>query len=763
MTDTFRENGRLAAFLFCVLFLAGAFAWWMSLAPVPLPVDAPLDRFSACRAIEHIKKTALEAHPGGSAANEKVYAYFEDQLKLLGVEYDMERPIMRRGRQTVERNGAILARIPGTASTGAFAVDAHFDSTPYGPGAADDLSGCAAMLETIRALKAGAPLRNDIIFCFSDREESAGKGGPSVFTNHEWFESVRALLGLETRGNSGPALMFETGDENGFLIRQMAQSDARPRATSIMFEVYRRMPFGSDFSRYKRKGVPGLNVAYIDDFCYYHTKLDNPEHVSLASLQHHGQYTLGLARQLGNVSLEETKAPNATYFNVLGSWMVVYPLSWGGPMAVAAALFMVFVLAYGLARKRLSVWGMLAGPGVYLLSSLVAFLATAPLGYLTFVQFREHALYRNNSLSLSFVLIGLGIFVLMTQRLRNRIRPQNLLAGMLVLWALLLAGLQVMFPGGAYAALWPLFFSTIGLIILLLSSDAAGPTDRALSLAALCALPGVVLLAPSLVAFSYTLTALATPALLFLILLLLSLLLPQMMLIPLRRQKRIGLALLVLGGLLYGYAFLSNTPSPERPRQNALAYAVNFDSGEAWWLSSDLKIDAWTRLFFPADTRRASVADITGTEDKRTYLRAQAPAPPFGKTVLEKRSDGVADGHRKLTLFVSSPRAAQLIDLILQSPVEVFSAKVFGVELDGGSKDWQVSLDTMPAEGGEIELELAPNVPARFLVREVSFSLPAFTDFPPRPDWMMTETNRALDRHKSVGSNHTYSSATFEF
>ena len=39
--------------------------------------------------------------------------------------------------------------------------------------------------------------------------------------------------------------MFETGRDNGFLIRQLA-SRIKPRATSFMFDFYDRMPFGSD-------------------------------------------------------------------------------------------------------------------------------------------------------------------------------------------------------------------------------------------------------------------------------------------------------------------------------------------------------------------------------------------------------------------------------------------------------------------------------------------------------------------------------------
>ena len=53
---------------------------------------------------------------------------------------------------------------------------AHYDSVPFGPGAADDGAGVVTLLETARALKAGPPLKNDVIFLFTDGEEAGGGG-----------------------------------------------------------------------------------------------------------------------------------------------------------------------------------------------------------------------------------------------------------------------------------------------------------------------------------------------------------------------------------------------------------------------------------------------------------------------------------------------------------------------------------------------------------------------------------------------------------
>jgi len=590
-----------------------------------------------------------------------------------------------------------------------------------------------------------------------------GTGGPGVFELHAWFKDVRAVLGLETRGTSGSALMFETGPKNGFLIRQMAKSDSRPRATSIMFDFYDRMPFGSDFNHYKGLGMPGLNVAYIDDFCHYHTKLDKPENVSLASLQHHGQYTLGMARQLGGVSMENPTAPDATYFNVVGSYMVVYPRSWGWTLAGIALALVAAVLVYGFAQGRLSILGMLAGIGVYLGAFVVAFVMTAPLSYVVYDILREHALYRNNSFTMATILIGIGLFVLFARLVRNRVRPQNLFAGTLVVWCVVTVVLQVVLPGGAYATTWPLYFLAGGLLALLLARNPDSPSGGALAIAAASALPAIFILVPAFVMFSYALTALAAPGLLGLVLLLVALFLPQLSLVPGRQQVVTGAGIVLAGFLTFGGAFLSNTPSPERPRQNVLSYGVNFDTGEAWWLSGDERIDSWLANFFNEQTPRVGIGDILGRDDSFTYWRAPAPMPPFGKTVLHVVEDRIENGRRYLKLFVDSPRDAQEIHLRVMSDVEVFASKVFGIELGGDKRNWHVHLDTVPFEGGELELEVEPGKPVTFEAREVSFALPEVAGFPPRPDDMMCTPNRVLDRRRDLRSNHTYSVCTYTF
>ena len=99
-----------------------------------------------------------------------------------------------------------------------------------------------------------------MIVLLNDGEE-AGLLGARVFSEeHPWAKDVGVALNFDARGNSGPSYMFETSDGNGWLIEQLARALPHPMATSLTGAVYRIMPNDTDFTIYKRHGMPGLEL-----------------------------------------------------------------------------------------------------------------------------------------------------------------------------------------------------------------------------------------------------------------------------------------------------------------------------------------------------------------------------------------------------------------------------------------------------------------------------------------------------------------------
>lgn len=739
-------------------FAGVLFACWMSLAPWPVPDSAPPGDFSAERAHRHIATVCTAPQPAGSLRNDEACRYIQNELATMGVETQLVHVYDKTGERQVSRRRAVLGRIRGTNPSKAFAMDAHFDSVAWGPGATDDWAGVAAMLETARALKSSPPLRNDVIFVFADQEEF-NMGGAKAFRDHPWFQDVGVMLGMETRGTSGPAFMFETSPRNGFVVRALAHAGVGPRANSIMYEFYKRMPFNSDFEHYKQE-VAGVNLAFINGFDHYHTVLDNPQNASLASIQHNGNYALGLARYFGSMPLDECHAPDAAFFNTLGGHLAVYPLSWGWPLAAAAALMFVAVLVYGFISHRLSWRGAATGFLVVPAAMLVAAGPVILISYLMFMRFRETALYQNNVLSAGMVAFGLAVFVLVITVLRRWARPQELLLGGLLWMFAALFPLQLWLPGGAHLALIYLVSGSLYLLVLLLASRDGRPAPPVLAWSVLLALPALMVLTPPMCIPFYAVTVVLSVALLPVVLLLASLAAPQLCLLSRRGLLATSAILAVAGAALLGLGYVGCLPGPDSPRLNCLAYGVDFDANQAWWLSSTRRPDPWLERYIPEGTPREEAGPFL-PHDRNKYLKAPAPMPPFEKPSISILEDTVKDGRRMLTCKFYTPRGSQRIRLHVVSDAPVHRAEVLGHELPGAKKNWDLSLEIPPREGFELRLETAPDVPLKITVREDAFELPKFPDFVPRPEDTAPEPNRTLIR-LPLASEHTYSIATVD-
>ncbi len=193
--------------------------------PDPVPASAPATEFSSGRALEHVRAVAKEPHPMDSAENAAVRDYLVKELRTLGVEPEVQRAtaahtwFVRFAEAGTPEN--VLARLEGTNGGGkAFLLMSHYDSVPTGPGASDDGAGVAAMLETLRA--------------FVD--------------SHRWAKDVGMVLNLEGRGHTGPANMFETSDEAGWIIREFSKAAPDPMTTSDSVAFYKRSGGDTDLS-----------------------------------------------------------------------------------------------------------------------------------------------------------------------------------------------------------------------------------------------------------------------------------------------------------------------------------------------------------------------------------------------------------------------------------------------------------------------------------------------------------------------------------
>ena len=267
-TWSISAEARLALLTFGFIALVSFLSLYRQRPPAVVPASASPEQFSAERAMTYLKVIAQRPHPVGSAEHKATRDYLLNELSRTGLTPAVQKTVVLRPTAgtpfhvgTVEN---VMVRLEGTNSSKAVVLIGHYDSVPTSPGASDDGAAVAAMLETVRALRAGERLKNDVIFLFTDAEEVGLMGARAFINEHPWAKDIGVVLNFEARGSEGPALMFETSDGNGWLIRELARAGAPIRTNSILYEAYRRLPNETDMTMFKRAGYPGLNFAYID-------------------------------------------------------------------------------------------------------------------------------------------------------------------------------------------------------------------------------------------------------------------------------------------------------------------------------------------------------------------------------------------------------------------------------------------------------------------------------------------------------------------
>ncbi|WP_432900813.1 M28 family peptidase [Micromonospora matsumotoense] len=733
--------------------------------PTPRPTDAPADEFSAGRAYRTVQTVAARPHPAGSAANDQVREHLVGALRGLGLQTEVQDTVAPEAGQlsgaaggaTVARVRNVVARLPGTASTGRVFLVAHYDSVQTGPGGNDDAAGTSTVLEVARALTAGPRPRNDVLFVLTDAEEACLCGAAAFAASHPLAAGGGVVLNLEARGSTGPVIMFETSRNNAELVAAFGRGAPHPVGTSFAVEIYRALPNDTDFTAFLDHDFVGLNSAYIDGGAIYHTPLDTPAAMDRGSLQMHGDNALGLAREFGRADLTALRAGHdATYFPVPGG-LVRYPgwLTW--PLAALAVLG---ALALGWLVRRTGRAGtgrLVAGFGLAVVPIVAAPVAAQLLwagitalrpGYAELLDPYRPVWYR-----LAVVALAATILLAWYALARRWAGPAALAVGGLGWLALLGVVLAALVPGGAYLATLPALAGALaGLVALRTRIDGPWPVvavTLAGAVAVVILLPTVVLLFPALG------MAMGGVAALFAVLLGLAALPVLDLLHPAAggqrglvaaRARRLG-ALPAVAAALAATVFAGVGLAVDRfdaahPVPTHLMYALDAGTGTARWISREADPQPWTDGYVDGPAALAGFPGLGGT-DLRT---GPAPAANLPAPTVQVLADTTAGGLRTLRLRLLPQRTVRLTTLHVDATTaEVTRAEVAGREVPVGRQPTveEASLDRWgfgivfhapPAEGVEITLTMRPRAGQVSLrAMDASDGLDALPGFRPRP------------------------------
>lgn len=710
--------------------------------PSAVDASAPANVFSAGRAMAYLEQIAKQPHPIGSDENVRVREYLVEQLRGLGGEVHIEHGI---GSVHYGRNvhaglvNNIVATFPGTATTRAFMLVAHYDSVPEGPGAGDDGAGVIVILEAIRALHTGPSITNDLIVLLSDGEEARGLLGAQAFAagHPDLKDRIGMMVNLEARGSSGPGLMFETSNDNGALIHEFARAARHPMATSLMAAIYKLLPNDTDFTPLKAAGVMGLNFAFLETYEAYHTRLDNIENLDRRSVQHLGTNVLGIIRHFGNLALPLPKEPDLVYFNWFGGKLLVYPIWLAWVIALLAPIAFAFVCVRSAARFEITLGRTAAGFGTFVLQLLVtvggsfgAFAVTK----LFVCEFLDGDTLSNQLLFAGVMAVAFGL-ALATQRfLKSKLGLPSLAIGQLFGVSLLNLIVCWFLVGGSYVLQWPLIFAMAGTLLAIRLTEPARAICQFVFV-----IPALLVLVPLVymffVALTFTYAALAAAA--FLLTFLLATALPLFDRLAGRLKVTLPIVFLISAGLL-GAGICLSVHSASHPRRDTLIYSLNANENKAKWVSYDAAPDTWTTSVLGSAPRKGPDPAYTVGLD-RPVLTNDAAVVSLTSPSVTVTQDTTCGGERSLRLQVISTRGARTFVVRLSGDLQLAAAgwneKVELItDKSHANAPWTFRFYNAPPEGAALALRFqAQNHPIRIWIADVTSSLPAIAPLSSRP------------------------------
>jgi hypothetical protein len=783
--------------LVSMIFLAAmlAFGYRQTLAP-PIDTGSELDYAALNR---HVAAIADQPHPIGSESNRRVRYYIVNYFKALGLATEVQKTTVvyrhpnRIGRgTTVGQVENIIARLPGSTVSAAdeasdLVVMVHYDSVPSGPGAADDASGVASVLETARILVNAPPPAHDVIFLITDGEEAGLLGAQGFFRQHPAAKKAGLVLNFEARGSYGASFMFETSAGNAWLVEPLAGSVPALLASSLSYEIYRRMPNDTDLTISKGEGIPGLNFAFLAGLSDYHAMTDTVGNLDRNSLAQQANYVLESTRYFANLEKWRKADGDLTYFNLWRGVLVRYSQGVATALGAGVLLMGLWLFVSALRKGHIRPGPVLAG----LLAMLALFLFTWSLfgNLLVYLRGADAGIFRIMSLRewplLAWFVTTLGLTLWYTGRLTKGLRKSDvflpplllsaivLLAGgssplafaipvllvplllllralnsrpdvwtaSLVTWWLLTALLLTLAPNASYLLVWPLASVLLGIAVQRrVHGGAAGFLTGLIS----CVAP--LLLLPPVYILAYLALGLAQPQVLM-ILCSLTLLLIW----PLTRSIAavadgkaalvlLGAGVLMTAGVVFGRGFDIRHPRPEE-----LFYAIDVDRQQAFWGSQDARPDSWLGEFMGAAAQDASTVQILPGYERQIRIR-ESELPAYAAARLSVQEERVKDGVRELHLHLETANTGAQVNLLFASDAGIETAAVNGFEVAvpaGGEGDrgpsqapeagswWRWRWYGLPPSGADIVLTLPQAKSLTVKIIEVDYRLPAGA--PPRP------------------------------
>ena len=315
------------------------------------------------RLFQHVSRLAGEIgpRPTGSPGEARSREYILQTLTEAGLSAS-EQPLgtVRIGDSTdLDAKSANVVGFLQGNSPGAILLGAHHDSrNARCPGASDDASGVAVLLETARTM-AREKHRHTLVFASFTGEESLGLPGSRWFVSNWKGPPILGAITLDFVGSGKVFVAPFPSPPELWANRLLAAAEARVATGRALFDPWLvivprllPLPYGADHASFLEAGIPALNLSCQFPAWTYHTSQDVPARVEPETLL----ATLKLVSRMMQILDEESSLVpdnDAEYSTLpLGGRALFIP----GVVLRAAAALVALLAGWQLLRHRRGVF-----------------------------------------------------------------------------------------------------------------------------------------------------------------------------------------------------------------------------------------------------------------------------------------------------------------------------------------------------------------------------------------------------------------------
>lgn len=323
----------------------------LALSNVCLGQKQTFNSDSAFAYTRHLSQT-IGPRVMGSPAEQKALQWVAARFRNFGADTAYVMPVPRSKMGVNTSSGVAVGIFPGRSDS-AIVIGGHIDSShPENPGANDNASGTACMMELAR-IWANQPRRYTLVFCAFGGEERGLIGSRYFVEHYPNLDKVALMLQIDMAGSSGwliPFIDTKKHQAPRWLVEDSYTIDRVLGYNSLQYPTHffsinaATGGAGSDHLPFLEKKIPAIDFTAGINTSPIHTPQDRLELVSAAMLARSGRLVDGLISRYQEQGIPTERVGHYMLWEVLGGrlfipyWLVLAVVILAIGLAVLAFL-----------------------------------------------------------------------------------------------------------------------------------------------------------------------------------------------------------------------------------------------------------------------------------------------------------------------------------------------------------------------------------------------------------------------------------------